>query len=252
MANKKAIILTALVAIIIAIIVGMFIMLIFGNIAEASGAGTMVDSMCRFNTGLIAGFSSTGKGLLPLLFCPERTVTIDATDWSKCNAELYKSNIDRGRDYCAAQQILTLADRCWYMYGDGKKSIAGMIEAWRGGSCFKFKVKNLPKTSGNGIDDKVIAEVAGENINPRTDQNYCKSFDCVAPEYNGAPMTRIAWPIEKTDIITGEKTPLKIKSSSGYWRIMYSETNKDVAGQVTQVVEFFTGKKFPLLAIAPA
>jgi len=251
MANKKAIVLTALVAIIVAIIAGMFIMMIFGNVAEASGAGAMVDSMCRFNTGLIAGFSSTSKSLLPLLFCPERTVTIDATDWSKCNAELYKSNIDRGREYCAAQQILTLADRCWYMYGDGKKSIAGMIEAWRGGSCFKFKIKNLPKTSGNGIDDNAIAEVAAKNINPRTDQNYCKSFNCVESEYNGAPMTRIAWPVQ-TDIITGEKTHSTITSGTGYWRIMYSETNKDVAGQVAQVIEFFTGKTFPLIAIGPA
>jgi hypothetical protein len=246
MANKKAIIITALVAIIIAIIAGMFIMLVFGNVAEASGAGSMVDSMCRFNTGLVASFSSVGRGVLPLIFCPERTVVIDATDWSKCNAELYKKDTVHGRDYCAAQQILTLADRCWYMYGDGKKSISGYVQGWRGGSCFEFKIKNLPKTGQSIITDDTLSRVAYDNVNPRTGQSYRTEFSYTSAQNDGGPMKRIVWPFANQNKET--------VNNNVYWRMTYIDTNKDfsLGNLAGMVAEAITGKAYPLISMSPA
>jgi len=238
MSNKKAIVLSVLIAIIVAIIAGMFIMLLFGNIAEATGAGAMVDSMCKFNTAMIGKFKS-GQALMPLMFCPERTVTIDATDWDKCNAELYKPNIARGRELCASQQILNLMDRCWYMYGDGKGKIAGLVQGWRGGACFKFKVKHLSKDS-NILNANMIKTVAQENTNLRTGQSYCSAFDCTSDK--GEPMKRVIWPPDSS-----------IKSDSGYWRIKYLERNQDLGGSIqSAATEWLTGKSLPLLLMGPA
>jgi len=251
MTNKKAIVITVLVAIIVAIIAGMFMMMIFGNVAEASGAGTMVDSMCRFNAGLVSSFSETGRGLLPLIFCPQRTVTIDATDWSKCNAELYKKDLANGKNFCAAQQILQLADRCWYMYGDGKLSISGDVIR-KSEVCFKFKVVNLPKTGTFSIDDGILRRVAGENTNLRLSQTYCSEFSCADDGERGAPMQRIAWP----ETYNAEKnvfSTIKVKANE-YWIVRYTDSAKTlgVFNLVGAVENALSNKKEPFLFIGTA
>jgi hypothetical protein len=248
MSNKKAIVISVLIAIIVAIIAGMFIMMLFGNVAEATGGGAIVDSMCKFNTAMISKFSEHGRGLLPLMFCPQRTVTIDATDWDKCNAELYKGDLGYGREKCATQQILTLADRCWYMYGEGKQSISGDL-IQKSESCFKFKIKNLPKNSYYNLDDYALRTVGDENTNLRTGQKYCASFECTTDVNEGEPMSRIGWPIDND----AQGTHLAVKGNQ-YWVIKYTDSPESlgVLNIVGTIMKALSKKQAPFLFIGTA
>jgi hypothetical protein len=254
MSNKKAIVISVLIAIIVAIIAGMFIMMLFGNVAEATGGGAIVDSMCKFNTAMISKFSEHGRGLLPLMFCPQRTVTIDSTDWDKCNAELYKGDLGYGREKCATQQILILADRCWYMYGEGKQSISGDI-IQKSESCFKFKVKNLPKNSNYQLDDYALRTVGDENTNPRTGQKYCAEFSCGddVDQYgtivHEGPLQRIGWPIDND----AQGTHLAVKGNQ-YWVIKYTDSAKSLGAFniLGTVIDALNKKQAPFLFIGTA
>ena len=250
MSNKKAIVISVLIAIIVAIIAGMFIMMLFGNVAEATGGGAIVDSMCKFNTAMISKFSEHGRGLLPLMFCPQRTVTIDATDWDKCNAELYKGDIISGREKCATQQILVLADRCWYMYGEGKQSISGDI-IQKSESCFKFKIKNLPKNPNPNyaIDDYALRTVGDENTNLRTSQKYCASFDCVGYDDQAEPIAHIGWPIDNN----AQGTHVAVKGNE-YWVIKYTDSagSLGVFNIIGTVIDALNKKHKPFLFIGTA
>lgn len=168
MKSKKAVLVgTLIVVIVIAIIVG--VILLFGVIKPIAAEipTTFNDRLCNINAG-IRGAMWAGKIIVPLWFCGEDKVAIDATDWSRCDPKYKK---EKNKKACASQQLAELAMRCWYRYGQDNWDMARINWDYY---CFRVKVKNLGEEK---INEKAVTD--------QLDCKYLSNNDCDPGPGNG-------------------------------------------------------------------
>lgn len=169
--SKKAIVATIVAILIIAIISGAVVLVIFTQISKSIGAeSTFSDTMCRMNAYLVH------KSQLPIwLFCSEKKITLDATDWDSCpnTKENVSENIKANKitddmiKQCASEQLANLAMRCWYMYGRDKWNFVGSVVGWDY-PCFKIKFNSHLRT--NYLTEKSVTK--------QLDCDYLPNNDC--------------------------------------------------------------------------
>lgn len=167
--SKKALAAAVVAGIIIAIVAGVIVLIVYAQFVGGIGAeSTFPDTMCRVNANIVDKVPSPAKGTLKWIFCVERDVTINAKNWDKCKPEFKTKYENPTTDdsekeaikACASEQIAGLAERCWYMYGEGKWKLGGIgLDVKE--PCFKFKVYNLNPYE---LKKKDVAEQLNTNL----------------------------------------------------------------------------------------
>src|SRR3989344_3906493 len=109
----------------------------------------LAERYCNMNAGVRNAIMGVAKWVMPLWFCHERSVKVDANNWDVCDPdgkfELEKMAKEDDKEYeatrrCAAQQFYNLGKRCWYMYGQDRFNMQA-LEIFRTG-CFKATVRD--------------------------------------------------------------------------------------------------------------
>ncbi len=126
--------------IVLPIIAGLFILMIFVQVGGKASGG-FGDDLCHMNAGFKNMLWTGLKVVLPLFACKERSVKVDANDFSKCDpgdALGYKGANDLKS--CASEQLFGLINRCWYMMGSGNFNFVATADEY---NCFAAKIKDL-------------------------------------------------------------------------------------------------------------